>query len=104
MPVTEDEMIVATKDYLMTENTLNPKATPAEVDAFLRSCKTTGRVTFTKNNGGTRNIVVVEQTAISDEESNEVRRVLGMDYEVPDEEEPPVSRARVRKVDTPPRL
>lgn len=90
MPVHEDDMIVSTKDYFVTENTLNPKATFAEVQEFIRKCKTSGNVTVTANGGGLRSVVVVEKSLMDDEQSNEVRRLMGMDYEVEvegDEEE-----------------
>lgn len=82
MPVHEDDMIVSTKDYFVTENTLNPKATFAEVQEFIRKCKTSGSVTVTANGGGLRSVVVVEKSLMDDDQSNEVRRVMGMEYEV----------------------
>lgn len=86
MPVSEDEMIVSTTDYFLTENVLNPQATAAEVAAFVRKCKTTGQINYTTNQGGTRSVVVVERQKLSENDANDVRRVLGMDYEVECEE------------------
>lgn len=90
MPITEDEMILSTTEYFVTENKLNPKATAAEVAAFVKEYSTTGLVTYTTNEGGIQGIIVVERKRLNDEESNEVRKVLGMSYEVEcdgDEEE-----------------
>jgi hypothetical protein len=82
--ITDDDMILNTKDYFVSENTINPRATPDEVAAFLRKNKTTGRVTFEMipNDGGIRGIQVIERTKCTDTEANEIRRVLGMDYEM----------------------
>lgn len=80
MPIDEDDMILSTTDYFVTENRLNPKATMPEIAAFLRQHKTTGQVTL--NEGGVRGVVVIERTKANQAEANEIRRVLGMDYEV----------------------
>lgn len=82
MPVHESEMIVRTVDYFVTENILNPKASAAEVAAFVQKCKTTGQVNYTTNQGGTQGIAVIERTRLGDRDGNEVRRVLGMDHEI----------------------
>lgn len=86
MPISDEDMIVATHDYFVTENVLNPKATPAEIDAFVKECKTTGVVTYGINQGGVRSVVVIERTAMDEDDANEVRRILGMDYEIEEED------------------
>jgi hypothetical protein len=87
MPVSEDDMIVKTEDFFVTKNTLNPLATPTEVAAFLRRNKTGGQLTTTTHMGGVRSYLVAENKLLNDEESNDCRRVLGMDYEIEDDEE-----------------
>jgi hypothetical protein len=90
MPIEDEDMIVSTVDFFVTENTLNPKATAAEIAAFVRKLKTTGQITYTTNEGGVRSVKVVERTRPTDAEANEIRRIMGMDYEVEvdgDEEE-----------------
>lgn len=87
MAVSEDEMIVETTDYFVSENILNPKATAAEVAAFVRGLQTTGVITTTVNAGGVQGVVVVERQKLDEAESNACRRELGMDYEVEDDDD-----------------
>ncbi len=83
MPVSDDDMILKTADFFVSENTLNPKASSEEVAAFIRKYKVTGQVvTTTTNSGGVQGIVVIERKKLDDHESNDVRRALGMDYEI----------------------
>lgn len=86
MPIDEDDMIVSTADYLVSENKLNPEASFAEVEAFIRKSKTSGNMVVTTNAGGLRSVVVVEKTRMNDDQSNEVRRIMEMDHEVEVEE------------------
>lgn len=83
MPIDDEDMILNTRDYFVSENQLNPHATSEEIAAFLRRARTTGKVEFTwlMNQGGIQRVLVVERTACSDDEANEIRRILGMDYE-----------------------
>lgn len=87
MPITEDEMILSTTEYFVTENKLNPKATPSEVAAFVKEYKTTGQVMYTTNEGGVQGVIVTERKKLDDEEANEVRKVLGMSHEIESDEE-----------------
>jgi hypothetical protein len=82
MPIPEEDMILSTTDYFVTENRLNPKATLVEIEAFVRQFKTKGHITYTLNGGGLRGAIVVERRKATDAEANEIRRILGMDYEV----------------------
>jgi hypothetical protein len=82
MPIEEEDMIVSTVDYFVTENTLNPLATPTEVASFVRDGKHTGDLRYVTNQGGVRSILFVERMKLTDDEGNEVRKALGMDYEV----------------------
>lgn len=79
MPVKEEEMILKSEDYFVSENVLNPKATPTEISAFLKKLKTTGLMTINTNQGGIMKVLIVERLRLSDEESVEVRRLLGME-------------------------
>jgi hypothetical protein len=89
MPIDDDDMILKTADYLVTENTLNEEASADEMVDWIKRMKVTGDLvlTFTTTQGGLRKVVLVERTKVAAAESNEVRRVMGMDYEV--EVEPP---------------
>lgn len=82
MPIPEEDMILSTTDYFVTENRLNPKATADEIAAFVRHFRTTGQVTYTTNEGGVRGVIVVERRKATETEANEIRRILGMDYEI----------------------
>lgn len=97
MPVPDDEMIVETREFFVSEHIFNRRATAAEVEAFLKSDKRTVNLSMTYNQGGKRATVAVEKTRLSEEEANDVRRVIGMDYEV-EEDEPPVSKPITRKI------
>lgn len=81
MPVDDDDMIVSTTDYLLSENVLNPEATAAEIEAFVALHKATSIVTLTTNQGGIRRIVLTEKTKATDGEANLLRKAMGMDYE-----------------------
>lgn len=87
MPVSEEDMIVGTTDYFVTENKLNPSASFAEIQAFVKGYKTSGNIIITASEGGLRSVIVVEKTVMTDDQSNDVRRVMGMDYEVESDEE-----------------
>lgn len=80
-------MIVSTTGYFVTENTLNPLATPAEIAAFVRKGQHTGQLQYQTNQGGVLGVLFVEKKRLSDDEDNDVRHALGMDYEVECEEE-----------------
>ncbi len=87
MVIPEEEIITKTVDFFVTENTLNPQATAEQIAAFLKKCKTTGKSTTVINQGGVRSIVVEERRRMTDAEGNDVRKRLGMDYEVPVDED-----------------
>lgn len=79
--VAESEMIVQTRDYLVTENVLNPLASPMEIANFVKKAKTTGQLTWTTNQGGVRSVMVVERTKASEDEANAIRQIMGMTKE-----------------------
>lgn len=92
--IPEEEMIVETRDYLVSEHIFNPRATVEQIADFIKSEKSTANLRVTYNQGGKRRAVAEERTELSDKESNEVRRVVGMDYEVEvTEDEPKVVNA-----------
>jgi hypothetical protein len=89
MPIPEDEMIVETVDYFVSEHVLNPKASSQEIASFMKKRKLTGIITTNTNQGGVMKVAVVERSKLNDDEGNNVRRVLEMDYLVEDEGESP---------------
>ena len=81
-PIADEDMLVSSRDYFVTETKLNPQATVLEVAEFMSRSKTTGQVILTMSEGRTMVAMVSERTKIEEGDANEVRRVLGMDYEV----------------------
>jgi hypothetical protein len=78
MPVRDDEMIIKTVDYFVTESTFNPKATSSEIQEFMEKCATTGTTVFSTNNGGFRGAILTEKLRLNDKQAREVRRTIGM--------------------------
>jgi hypothetical protein len=78
MPVSEEEMIVRTEGYYISENVLNPRATPAEMAEFLRSGKHTGQLNTQTNQGGVLGAVFVQKRKLTMHEDDKVRKALGM--------------------------
>lgn len=56
-----EDLILHSKDYVMTESLLDPKISPDRLLEILRERKTTGHVTFNLNSGGISNVTVVEK-------------------------------------------
>lgn len=78
MPVGEEEMIIRSIDYFVTESTFNPKATSSEIQEFLQKCATTGVTIFSTNNGGSRCIQLTEKLRLNDKQAKDARRAIGM--------------------------
>lgn len=78
MPIQDDDMIVSSKDYLVTESTLNPKASPEEIQAFLRRTKTTGKVVTDLRMGGVQQVLLTEKTLARGKQEAEIRSAMGM--------------------------
>ncbi len=76
MPIREEEMLIKTDDYFVSESHLNPRATFQEITAFLKKRKAKGVMTCTVNEGGTQGVLIVERTKLNDRRSESVREVL----------------------------
>jgi hypothetical protein len=76
--VSDEEMIVSTTDFIVTESVLNAKASAADIASFMRRMKTTGKLTYETQQGGVRTIVVIERTKLAGNVSKSVRRMIGM--------------------------
>jgi hypothetical protein len=88
MPVADDDMIIATKGFYVSENRLNPKATPDEIAAFVRKGGHTGQLQYQTNDGGVLGVLFIEKKNLTDEEDDDIRTVLGMETgEEEDEDE-----------------
>ena len=78
MPISDDDMIVSSKDFFVTESTLNPKATPVEIQDFLRRTRTTGKVVTDLRMGGVQQILLTEKTLARGKQEAAIRSVMGM--------------------------
>jgi len=81
MPISDDDMIVCSKDYFVTESTLNPKASPDEVQAFLRRTRTTGKVVTDFRMGGVQQVLLTEKTLARGKREADIRSAMGMPLE-----------------------
>ena len=67
------------QDYIVTETIFNSGSTVADIEAFLKKRKTTGKIIVERNmsQGGSQTIKVIERTRLKDGEAEKVRSVLG---------------------------
>ncbi|HTF62321.1 MAG TPA: hypothetical protein VK638_06365 [Edaphobacter sp.] len=79
--INDEEMIVSTTDYFVTESVLNTRATAADIAGFIRRMKTTGKLSYEMQRGGVRAIVVVERTRLAESAAKDVRQAIGMNGE-----------------------
>lgn len=83
MPISDEDMIVNSGDYFVTESTLNLESSPNEAVAFLRRTKTTGQLTFHMTQGALQKIALTEKTKAKGKQSTGIRQAMSM--EVPPE-------------------
>ncbi len=76
--VDEEEILLKTEDFFVTRSTVNPKAPADKVVAFMKKRQMTGPIKINLSEGGTRSILVEEQTKLNESESKDVRVRLGM--------------------------
>jgi hypothetical protein len=76
--ISDEEMIVSTTDYFVTESVLNARATAADIATFIRRMKTTGKLTYETQQGGVRTVVVIERTRLAEPAAKSVRKMIGM--------------------------
>ena len=72
------EMVTASKDFLLTESTINAKAPIGEIMEFLRKARTHGELVVTLNQGGVIGYKVVERTRAGSTESDKMRAAIKM--------------------------
>lgn len=77
--MTEDEIIASNYDALCTTTTIHTKVSPDAILSALKIRKTTGELTFRLNEGGIRQIVLNEQTRMTEAERDQIREILGME-------------------------
>ena len=77
-----DDLIVKSRDFLVTETEIRTNAPLAEVEHYLKTEKTFGEVKIPMSQGGKLRVLVTEKTkALTEEESKDVRERLGMNTE-----------------------
>jgi isochorismate synthase EntC len=76
--LTDEEMIVSSADYYVTESVLNPRASAGDIIRFARMNNLTAAITFQINQGGVQKIVVAQKTALKNEDAVKARKAIGM--------------------------
>jgi hypothetical protein len=66
------------KDHYLTEVSVELPAEPKDVDALLRSIKTTGEMLVLYNEGGIIGINFKQKTKMNDTQASELREKLGL--------------------------
>lgn len=66
------------KDYFRTEVSVELPANPADVDQLLKATATTGKMVVLYNNGHIQGINVEQNSKIDDEESAQIKNILGI--------------------------
>ena len=76
---TEQTLEGELNDYIVTETIFNSGSTIADIEAFLKKRKTTGKIMVERNmsQGGSQTVKVIERTRLKDGEAEKVREVLG---------------------------
>ena len=70
--------IKAQKDYLRTEVSLDLPVNVAEIDEVLRTTETNGRLVILYNGGKHQGINIEQSTKMTDAQSTETRKLLGI--------------------------
>lgn len=78
MSVDEDSLIERNVDYFVTESTIRKNTDPSKLTDFLKARKRTAHVCTRIMQGGTASIIVTEKTKITQKQSDEIRKILGM--------------------------
>jgi len=74
-----EQKIVSVKDYIVTETVIEPKTPVADVAAFLKERKTTGKVQFDISQGGNQRFLLTERTKLTEPQAAQLRAILGWD-------------------------
>jgi hypothetical protein len=73
----DEDKIISIKDYVVTETVIEPKTPLADVAAFLKGRKTTGKVQLDLSQGGNQRFLVTERTKLTDAQAAQLRAILG---------------------------
>jgi hypothetical protein len=71
--------VTAQADYLLTELSIERTSDLNELDAIIKSTKSTGKVTIVYNNGGRIGINIEQKTKATEGDSVKVRDILGIE-------------------------
>jgi hypothetical protein len=74
----DDKVMLRNNDYFVTETTIDPKLSPEKVVSYMKKQRTTGPITVHLSQGGIQTIVVTERKKLTEAQSEEIRRILGM--------------------------
>lgn len=74
--LSDEDVVMENRDFLVTESTLNPKVPPSDILAWMRDNRKTGDIRM--NQGGVRGAVLCEKTKIPEGQRLAVRHLLGM--------------------------
>lgn len=79
MAVRDEDMVVKSRDYLLTEAEINREATAQEIADFLHRRRVTGEVKTHHREGGIRQVIVTQKTPLNADEGKAVREILDME-------------------------
>lgn len=75
----DEDAMISNHDYFVTETTIDPKkVSPDKVVSYMKKQRTTGPITVHLSQGGMQSIVVTERKKLTEAQSEEIRRLLGM--------------------------
>jgi len=73
----DSDKIVTVKNYLVTETVIDANTRVADLDAFLKGRKTTGKLQFDMSQGGHQRFLLTERTKLTEAQSLQLRSILG---------------------------
>ena len=75
----EQDVVKNNVDSLVTDTTLDPRASADEILAVLKKRKTTGQLVFHLSQGGLQRIALTEKTKANDMQAEKIREILGFE-------------------------
>jgi hypothetical protein len=72
-----EKKIVSVNDFIVTETVIEPKTPVADLEEYLRSEKTTGKVQYDLSRGGKSRYLLTERTRLTQAQSAQLRAILG---------------------------
>lgn len=76
MAVSEEEMVVRSRHFLVTEAELNRDATPQEIADFIRKRRVTGETRVHNREGGVRQTTVTQKTPLTEKEWEAAKKLV----------------------------